>query len=106
MNNAEALSGNSQAVSNFMALWNQEIIPRDNILGTDNSKGNLISREKISGIDNFGKNLSLENEEKVKARLRLKLKRRLKMPELMLKLKQGLKQKQRQKKINLKETSI
>lgn len=105
MNNAEALSGNSQAVSNFMALWN-EINPRDNILGTDNSKGNLISREKISGIDNFGKNLSLENEEKVKARLRLKLKRRLKMPELMLKLKQGLKQKQRQKKINLKETSI
>ena len=67
MNNAEALSGNSQAVSNFMALWN-EINPRDNILGTDNSKGNLISREKISGIDNFGKNLSLENEEKVNAK--------------------------------------
>ena len=74
MNNAEALSGNSQAVSNFMALWNQEIIPRDNISGTDNSKGNLISHEKISGIDNFGKNLSLENEEKVNAKAEAKAK--------------------------------
>ena len=68
MNNAEALSENSQSVFDSMALWNQGIISRDNILGIDNSKGNLISREKISGIDNSGNNLSLENEEKVKAK--------------------------------------
>ena len=68
MNNAEALSENSQSVFDSMALWNQGIISRENV-----SKGH-ISQENIFGIDNSGNNLSLENEEKVKAEAEAKAK--------------------------------
>ena len=59
MNNAELLSENSQPVFDSMALC-KEKISRENVLKKH------ISQENIFGIDNSGKNLPLEHEEKEK----------------------------------------